>query len=105
LLLRFVQGSQTSWHQAIDPGLLPYLLDKTATPQQRYPLYGLLALWTLVIIALAGPVWEQNAVPVQEREDALVIVLDMSLSMYAEDMQPNRAIRAQRKILDILDLR
>src|SRR5690606_17559097 len=88
-----------------DPGLLPYLLDKSATPQQRYPLYGLLVLWSLGIVALAGPVWEQNAMPVQEREDALVIVLDMSLSMYAEDVRPNRAIRAQRKILDILEMR
>jgi len=105
LLLRFLQGNQTSWQQAIDPRLLPYLLDKTATAQQSWPLYGLLLLWTLGITALAGPTWMQNPVPVQEREDALVIVLDMSLSMYAEDLRPNRAIRAQRKIVDILDFR
>jgi Ca-activated chloride channel family protein len=105
LLLRFLQGSQSNWQQAIDPGLLPYLLDRSATPQQSYPLYGLLLLWVLGVVALAGPVWEQIPVPVQAREDALVIVQDMSLSMYAEDLRPNRAIRAQRKIVDILDYR
>jgi Ca-activated chloride channel homolog len=105
LLLRYLQGSQSSWQQAIDPRLLPYLLDKSATPQQSWPLYGLLALWTLGILALAGPTWRQNPVPIQEREDAVVIVQDMSLSMYAEDLRPNRAIRAQRKIVDILDFR
>ncbi len=105
LLLRYLQGSQSNWYQAIDSKLLPYLLDKSATRQQSWPLYGLLLLWLLGIVALAGPAWQKNPVPVQEREDALVIVLDLSLSMYAEDLRPNRAIRAQRKIVDILDYR
>jgi Ca-activated chloride channel family protein len=105
LLLRYLQGSQSNWHQAIDSSLLPYLLDKTATRQHSWPLYGLLLLWLLGILALAGPTWRQNPVPVQEREDAVVIVLDLSLSMYAEDLRPNRAIRAQRKIVDILNYR
>ena len=105
LLLRYLQGSQSNWQQAIDPSLLPYLLDKSASAQQSWPLYGLLTLWTLAILALAGPTWQQNPVPVQEREDAAVIVLDLSLSMFAEDLRPNRAIRAQRKIVDILDFR
>lgn len=105
LLLRYLQGNQSNWYQAIDATLIPYLLDKTALRQHSWPLYGLLALWTLGIVALAGPTWQQNPVPVQQREDALVIVLDMSLSMYAEDLRPNRAVRAQRKIVDILDAR
>lgn len=105
LLLRFLQGSQTSWRQAIDPRLLPFLLDRNSIARQSWPLYGLLLLWTLAIIALAGPTWLRNPVPAQQREDALVIVLDLSLSMYAEDLNPNRAIRAQRKVTDILEYR
>jgi Ca-activated chloride channel homolog len=105
LLLRFLQGNQSSWQQAIDPRLLPYLLDKSVSAQQSWPLYGLLLLWLLGVLALAGPVWEQSPVPVQQREDALVIVLDLSLSMYAEDLRPSRVTRAQRKIVDILNAR
>ncbi len=105
LLLRFLQSSQSSWQLAIDARLLPYLLDKNSTPQQSYPLYGLLLVWVLGIVAMAGPVWQQNPVPVQEKQDALVIVLDLSMSMYADDVSPNRATRAQRKIVDILDYR
>ena len=30
--------------------MIPYLLDKTATRQHSWPLYGLLALWTLGIV-------------------------------------------------------
>jgi len=104
-LLTFLQGSQSNWARAIDPQLLPYLLDRNLSASQSYPLYGLLLVWTLSIIALAGPVWEKIPVPVQAREDAVVIVADLSLSMYATDLRPNRATRLQRKILDILEYR
>ena len=104
-LVLFIQNNRSTWNRAIDPALLPFLLDKNATPRATYPIFGLLILWSLALIALAGPVWEQIPVPVQEREDALVIVADMSMSMYSTDVAPNRAIRAQRKIIDVLNLR
>ena len=104
-LVLFIQNNRSTWSRAIDPALLPFLLDKNATPRATYPIFGLLLLWSLALIALAGPVWEQIPVPVQEREDALVIVADMSMSMYSTDVAPNRAIRAQRKIIDVLNLR
>lgn len=105
LLLQTLHSHQSSWYKAIEPALLPFLLDKTLTPKQSQPLYGLLLIWILSIIAVAGPVWEQLPVPVQEREDALVVVMDLSLSMYANDVFPNRIVRAQRKLVDILNTR
>lgn len=104
-LLLFIQNNRSTWSRAIDPALLPFLLDKNSSPRATYPIFGLLLLWTLGLVSLAGPVWEQIPVPVQEREDALVIVADMSMSMYATDVAPNRAIRAQRKIIDVLNSR
>ena len=104
-LVLFIQSNRSTWTRAIDPSLLPFLLDRDSSPRATYPVFGLLLLWCLGLIALAGPVWQQIPVPVQEREDALVIVADMSLSMYANDVAPNRAVRAQRKIVDILNTR
>lgn len=104
-LLLFIHSSRSTWTRAIDPALLPFLLDRNASPRRTYPIFGLLLLWTLGLIALAGPVWQQIPVPVQEREDALVMVVDMSMSMYANDVAPNRAVRAQRKIIDVLNSR
>lgn len=104
-LVLFIQNNRSTWTRAIDPALLPFLLDKDSSPKATYPVFGLLLLWSLGLVALAGPVWQQIPVPVQEREDALVIVADMSLSMYANDVAPNRAVRTQRKIIDVLNSR
>ncbi len=104
-LVLFIQSNRSTWTRAIDPVLLPFLLDKDSSPKATYPVFGLLLLWSLGLVALAGPVWQQIPVPVQEREDALVIVADMSLSMYANDVAPNRAVRTQRKIIDVLNSR
>lgn len=95
----------SAWDRAIDKELLPYLLDNTKSVAERTPLVILLSLWTLSILALAGPVWEKIAQPVQARQDAMVIVYDQSLSMYATDFEPNRQTVSKRKIMDVLDRR
>lgn len=100
-----VNSVVTAWDKAIDKTLLPYLLDRSKNASQRTPLILLFAAWALSILALAGPVWEQLPQPVQKREDALVIVFDLSLSMFAPDHSPNRLDLAKRKLRDILALR
>jgi Ca-activated chloride channel family protein len=97
--------SASAWDRAIDKELLPYLLDNTKSVAERTPLVILLSLWTLSILALAGPVWEKIPQPVQARQDAMVIVYDQSLSMYATDFEPNRQTVSKRKIMDVLDRR
>ena len=100
-----VNSVVTAWDKAIDKSLLPYLLDRSKNAAQRTPLLLLLAAWLLSVLALAGPVWEKLPQPVQKREDALVIVLDLSLSMFAPDHAPSRIDLAKRKLRDILTLR
>ena len=100
-----LNSTVTAWDRAIDHDLLPFLLDRSKNTAQRTPLYLLAAAWVLTIIALSGPVWQKLPQPVQRREDALVIILDLSLSMFAPDHVPNRLDLAKRKLRDILDLR
>ncbi|GIT23921.1 MAG: hypothetical protein CM1200mP40_36030 [Gammaproteobacteria bacterium] len=95
----------TAWDKAIDKSLLPYLLDRSKNAAQRTPLLLLFSAWLLSTIAMAGPVWEQLPQPVQKREDSLVIVMDLSLSMFAPDHNPTRLDLAKRKLRDILALR
>ena len=98
-------GQSSGWHTAIDRLLLPHLLDSAHSPRQGYPFLLLMLAWLLACIALAGPVWEKLPQPVQRKEDALILIQDLSLSMYAQDLSPNRLTRAQHKLLDLLRAR
>ena len=93
------------WHGIIDESLMPHVLDQMPTEQSRWPLWFILLAWVFTSIALSGPAWEQLPQPVQKKDDALVIVLDMSLSMAAQDVSPDRATRARQKVIDILKQR
>jgi Ca-activated chloride channel family protein len=94
-----------NWSAVCDAELLPYLLQDKAVNQSRQALAtGTIAAF-LAIIALAGPTWQRLPSPVFRNESALVIALDLSRSMDAEDIKPSRLVRARYKIADILKQR
>lgn len=97
--------SRGSWSLVCDAALLPYLLQDKGGKAGRMPLIlgGTTAL--LAIIALAGPTWQRLPSPVFRNASALVIALDLSRSMDAEDVKPSRLIRARYKIADLLNRR
>jgi Ca-activated chloride channel family protein len=103
LWLQYRRGQQ--WLRYIAPNLLPYLLDRTQVQQRKWPLLGLLGLWILTVIALAGPVWQKIPQPVERNTQALVICWDLSPSMLAEDVKPSRLMRARLKLIDLLQTR
>ncbi len=97
--------NQGNWSAVCDAALLPYLLQKDAINQSRWPLMaGALAAF-LVILALAGPTWDRLPSPAFRNDSALVIALDLSRSMDAGDLKPNRLTMARFKIADILKQR
>jgi Ca-activated chloride channel family protein len=93
------------WTNVCDEALLPYILQEDG----GRPVRGLLVSGTiaafLAIIALAGPTWQRLPAPAFRNASALVIALDLSRSMDAEDIKPSRLIRARYKIADILKQR
>ncbi|TXS93627.1 VWA domain-containing protein [Parahaliea aestuarii] len=94
-----------SWSSVIDPELLPYLVSSSSGNKRRNALPWLLLAWLLACVALAGPSLHKIPQPVAQREDALVVILDLSYSMKAADLAPSRLDRARQKILDLLDVR
>jgi len=100
--LRIRQTNGSGWSRAIDRSLLPYLLDGKSSRPQGWIWTVLLACWLLAVLGLAGPVWEKLPQPVRKKTDALVLIQDLSLSMYATDLSPDRLTRAKRKLLDLL---
>ena len=62
-------------------------------------------LWLLAVLALAGPRLGYREVETYQNSSALVILLDLSESMNAKDVQPSRIKRAKQEIEDILKLK
>ena len=95
----------SNWSAVCDADLLPYLLQEKAVNQSRWPITTTAIAVLLVITALAGPTWQRMPSPVFRNDSALVIALNLSKSMDAEDIKPSRLIRARYKIADILQQR
>ena len=102
LLWRKLRSGQ-AWSGVISESLLPHLLSGSGSRPTHWPLYLLFAAWLLATLALAGPSWQQLPQPVERKEDALVVVLDLSTSMYVQDIAPSRVVRSRQKLLDLLD--
>jgi len=102
----FYRQKQTgNWDQVISPQLLPFLLDSVPVKQQRVlPVLAMVG-WVLASLAMAGPTWERTPLPVHKHENALVVIFDLSPSMLAQDLKPNRLTRARLKIIDLLKQR
>jgi Ca-activated chloride channel family protein len=64
------------------------------------------ALWLLgyafVVLALARPQWGGELIMMKRRGIDLVVAIDTSASMLAEDMRPNRLGQAKRAVADLV---
>ena len=94
-----------AWQAIVDRRLMPYVLARSPAGGNdgRWWLFGLAGV--IAAVALAGPAWERVEQPVFREQQALVIALDLSRSMDAEDVAPSRLDRARLKIHDILERR
>ena len=98
-------GASNTWRAAVSEDLLAVLMDPKEHGRSRGMGYLLSALACIGLIGIAGPTWERLPQNVEKNNESLVIVLDLSLSMLAEDVSPSRVERAKQKIVDILRLR
>ena len=94
-----------SWEHVVDPKLAPYVLSGVQGTGADYRWLLLAIAGVLGAIALAGPAWQRIDQPVFRSEQSIVVALDLSRSMDAQDVQPSRLARARLKILDLLDHR
>lgn len=89
-----------------DPHLLPYLTGSRALKAgERWGHFLHWALlWTLLILAMAGPRWDYEERQLFQTGDNLLILLDISGSMQVDDLAPSRIARARQEIADLLRL-
>ena len=94
---------RTDWSGVVEPHLLELLLVEARGIRRTWIPWMLSLMLFLVLTAMAGPVLEKRSVPVLKKNLAKVLVLDVSHSMLAEDLRPNRIERAKFKLRDLLN--
>ncbi len=107
LIWRLVRsgGFGGRWRAIVDEALQPYVLTGSgvAVRERQTVMLAAMAAWVLASVALAGPTWDRLPVPAVRSEEALVVVLDLSRSMDAVDVEPTRLTRARLKLLSLLE--
>ncbi len=71
--------------------------------RRRWKAVLLLAGFALLVIGLARPAWNLQQTTITRTGRDVVFVLDVSKSMLAEDLAPNRLERAKLAIADVVD--
>ena len=94
---------ERAWQRLLAPHILVHLLVEDEQRKGWWrPITSLALVWILGSLALAGPTWEREPAPFGEETAAIVIVLKVTPTMLARDVQPTRLARANHKIRDLL---
>jgi Ca-activated chloride channel homolog len=88
-----------------DAHLMPYLLGRTETsPRARWKRFARwMAIWTLMVLAMAGPRWDFTDVQLFRPGTNLLVLFDISRSMEVTDVKPTRLARGRQELEDILN--
>jgi Ca-activated chloride channel family protein len=99
-------GANERLRNYADAHLMPYLLGRTETsPRARWKRFARwLAIWTLIVLAMAGPRWDFTDVQLFKPGSNLLVLFDISRSMEVTDVQPSRLARGRQELEDILNL-
>jgi len=103
LVAGFRQQRRSRWQTLLPAHLARRLFAPSSAPRTRRlaPL-GLALAWMLTVVALAGPSLPLANQPSYTLPEGRVLLLDLSLSMRATDLAPDRLSRARFKALDLL---
>lgn len=93
------------WQMILPPSFHAVLLGGGSGRDSKLPWIALGLAWLLSVLALVGPSWQRLEETRQRPADPLVILLELTPQMLAEDVAPTRLEQARRKILDLLEHR
>jgi Ca-activated chloride channel family protein len=88
--------------QFIQARLLPGLTIGASATRHKVRLAAIVGAVAFLILALARPQWGAQWEEVQQRGLDIVVAIDTSKSMLAEDIAPNRLARAKLAALDLM---
>jgi Ca-activated chloride channel family protein len=95
------RARDAAWTRLLDGELLS-LLRLGAGGADRSPWWLVGLIWTLAVLALAGPSWQRQVTPAYRAPAAWIVALELSPSMDAADIPPSRIARARLGIDELL---
>ncbi len=90
--------------QFAETGLLPRLVGSVSHVRRRWKAALVVLGCGLMIVALSRPQWNPKPKMVQRQGRDVVFILDVSRSMLADDLKPNRLERAKLAISDCVEV-
>ncbi len=98
---RYRAGKQLN--EFANPEMHTFLFPDASGFRNRLKFYILLVSFGLVIVALSGPRVGSKLKEIEKTGREIIIALDVSNSMLAQDIEPNRLIRAKQAVSRLLD--
>ena len=86
-----------------DAELLSHINPNVSISRQLIKISLLAGAFTLTVLALTRPAWNPRPKEIKQQGRDVVILLDTSRSMLAEDIKPNRLERAKLAIADLME--
>ena len=105
--IAFLAWAEWKRRKALNKIGQPNLIARLAASVNTRGRYVKYALWVaglaLLLIALARPQWGETRTTAPQRGVQVMVALDVSKSMLAEDLKPNRLTRAKMEISDLMN--
>ena len=86
-----------------DPVLVAQLSQSVNRRGRRWMIFLWFVALVFLLIALARPQWGSEVQTVEQQGIEIMVALDISSSMLAEDIKPNRLSRAKQDIADLMN--
>ncbi|MET0089313.1 MAG: VWA domain-containing protein [Candidatus Thiodiazotropha sp.] len=104
LIFSVIRPQKGALHRYADAHLLPHLTGVRELDVHehwsRFTRWGF--LWSLLVVALAGPRWDFTDIEAFSPASDLVILMDISRSMNVSDTPPSRLARARQEVQDLV---
>jgi len=104
LLFLIFKGRKKRILQFMEPRFIEHLIDQNTFKLQKIKAILLVLLFAFMFFALARPQWGERKQNVQSRGLDIIVAMDTSTSMLAEDQKPNRLECAKHALSSFIDL-
>ncbi|RLD11869.1 MAG: hypothetical protein DRI44_02480 [Chlamydiae bacterium] len=94
----------TLMHLFAEQEMLRQLTEHISLQKQKYKSALLVLTLLFIVFALIQPKWGYHWEKIQRRGIDIIVAVDVSRSMLAGDIKPNRLDRAKREILDLIQM-